>query len=155
MKAPAPLRVALKPSRFLAGGLVIVYGATLILVWTLSLPVLLRAGVISLIASHLAWVLWRHAWRQGAGAIVGVVLRGERRAEIVRRCGTREACSIGEDSFVSGLLTVVRAYPAAAPARPWTVRTILILPDMLDAETYRQLRVLLRMSHVSGDSVTP
>jgi hypothetical protein len=155
MKAPAPLRVALKPSRLLAGTAVVVYGATLILVWALPLPVLPRVSAIGLIASHLVWVLWRYAWRQGARAIVGIVLRGERRAEIARRCGTHETCSIGEDSFVSAVLTVVRAYPAEASTWPWTVRTILVLPDMLDAETYRQLRVLLRMSHVAAGPVTP
>ena len=151
MQAPAPLRIALGRSPLLVAAAVAMHGTTIALVCVLPLPILARASAIGLVALHLVWVLWRHAWHRGAAAIIGMVLHADRTAELERRSGERQVSRIGDHSFVSAPLTVIHAYPRDVRPWPWNNCAILILPDMLDAETYRQLRVLLRLGKSRAD----
>ena len=73
-------------------------------------------------------------------------LDGALRPRRVRVALDGAACIDGREGrlrhpcFVAPWLTVVRWRPAAA----WFDRTVLVLPDMLPAEDFRRLRVLLR-----------
>ena len=51
------------------------------------------------------------------------------------------AGSIRDGSFVAPWLAIVRWRPAGA----WRDRSLLVAPDMLGAEDFRRLRVLLRL----------
>lgn len=63
------------------------------------------------------------------------------RAIRVREAGGREAAGkVVEGSFVAPWLTIVRWRPERARFD----RTLLLVPGMIDAESYRRLRVLLR-----------
>jgi hypothetical protein len=55
--------------------------------------------------------------------------------EVGQACG-----SVREGSFVAPWLAVVRWRPAGA----WRDRSLLVAPDMLGADEFRRLRVLLR-----------
>ncbi len=65
---------------------------------------------------------------------------------VTRRDGTQIAdVAVAADSVVTPYLTVVRFYRknAAVLSRVFSLQ-VIILPDSLDAESYRQLRVWLR-----------
>jgi len=51
-----------------------------------------------------------------------------------------------DGSFVAPWLTALRWRPEGA----WLDRTLLVLPDMLGAEDFRRLRVLLRLGKPQG-----
>lgn len=128
------------PSRGVAAALALAAGATLGLMAFVPMGSFSRAalavGVIAASADAIRVV----ALRRGA--------RGVRAFRVDRRgavrvcdgvCREREGV-LRDGSFVAPWLTLVRWRPAGARFD----RTFLLVPGMLDAETFRRLRVLLR-----------
>jgi hypothetical protein len=77
--------------------------------------------------------------RGGAGA-TRIVLRMPRDIEVESGTGAWRAGSIADGCFVAPWLTIVRWRPAGARFD----RTIVVLPDMIGADEFRRLRVMLR-----------
>jgi hypothetical protein len=98
-------------------------------------------GSVALRAACIAWCV----------AIACHALRGQRQAHSVR---VHAAAIVVDDvagevvngSFVAPWLTVVRWRPAGARL----ARSLLVLPDMLDAGRFRRLRVILRWAPPEG-----
>jgi hypothetical protein len=80
------------------------------------------------------------ALRQGPRAVRQFELRGDLTLVIVTGDGTACAGRVHRDSYVGARLTTL----VWRPFGRWRSRTILILPDMLPAQDFRRLRVLLR-----------
>ncbi|WP_171160876.1 protein YgfX [Usitatibacter palustris] len=118
-------------ARHLVQGAVI---ATLVIVGVTPLPVIAAVGILlwMLVASRRALAVHFAArfvmldrsrtilWRDGAGRSHSGVVR--------------------DGSFVAPWLTIIRWRPEGA----WFDRTILVMPDMIEAEAFRHLRVMLR-----------
>jgi len=121
--------VTLRRSRLAEGFVATGALATLVLTWATPLAFELQVPAI-------AWV--------GAAALLA--LRRLRAAAWLRveRSGEVQVDGIGgelrDGSFVAPWLTVVRWRPRGA----WLDRTLLLAPDMLDADDFRRLRVLLK-----------
>ena len=77
---------------------------------------------------------------KGPRAVREIVLRREAAIEVEYADGGKGEGRLQPGSFVAPWLTVVRWRPAKA----WRDRTVLVLPDMLDRERFRGLRVALR-----------
>ena len=77
--------------------------------------------------------------RGGAGAM-RMVLRRPRAIEVMNGAGRWRAGTIADGCFVAPWLTVVRWRPSGA----WIDRTIVVLPDMMDPDEFRRLRIHLR-----------
>jgi len=128
-KYSGALEVALLRSRRLAGFVAVSAGATVALVAAMPLP---AAAAILVATSALCLGLHalHHALRSrrlyvdhsGAVSVDGV------------------AGALRPGSFVAPWLTVVRWRPAGS----WVDRTVPVLPDMLPADDFRELRVLLK-----------
>jgi len=126
-------RVALRRSRIGAAFVLAAGGATLIL--SAAIPLGWTAKLLAV-----SWVgaMWLDAYRVVRRGRA-IVVRGER---IDVRDGNRDwrsGCVRG-GSFVASWLTIIRWRPERARLD----RTIVILPDMLEPERFRELRVLLR-----------
>lgn len=102
-------------------------------------------------ATPLAWELQLPA----IGWIGAAALRALRRLRAVARLRVEQSGEVQVDgvsgelrdgSFVAPWLTVVRWRPRGA----WLERTLLLVPDMLDADDFRRLRVLLRLGNEKG-----
>jgi len=134
-------RVALAPSRIAAFCVLVAGGVTLALVAVLPLP----AGAA---ACAILWVgaVWLDAYRRvacvGPRSVREVLLHRDRRIEIVDAKQGARAGRLRDGCFVAPWLTIVRWRPDGARID----RTVLVLPDMLDAERFRRLRVLLKWS---------
>ncbi len=63
-----------------------------------------------------------------------------KRCELVMRNGRAIECAVLGISYVSAYLTVL----ILRPVRHWTLRSIVIVPDSVDAEEFRRLRIMLR-----------
>lgn len=140
VRLPPQLRIVLGPSRIAAGCVVAVGAATGVLVALLPVPWWAFAAALAGIGVW-SWDRLRLiAWRRHAGSAVELALTGDRLIVIRTRNGRLRAGFVREATYVSPSLTAIVWQPDGA----WRSQSVLILPDMLSAEDFRQLRVMLR-----------
>lgn len=126
-------------SIYLAIALVAMHGAAMAALLSLALPFWAQVVlVISLLASLLHH-LWRNAWLSAPSSNVSLMMDGDR-IVLTSRSGEQVAGKVLPDSLITPLLTVLNVLPQDAHL----VRGVIILPDSLDAESFRQLRVRLK-----------
>jgi hypothetical protein len=114
--------------------------ATCIIVTTL--PFASVQIVLALVAIG-AWAVDRIsvvALRRGPRAVRGFELRGDLTLTVLTGDGMACAGRVHRDSYVGARLSTI----VWRPYGRWRSRAILLLPDMLPADDFRRLRVLLR-----------
>lgn len=134
------IEACLAPSRWAAVLVGLACCATLTLIALTPVGALARAALAegTLLASLDA--LRVVAFRRGLRGVRFVLIDRSKAIEVVDATGRRRAGALRDGSFVAPWLTIVRWRPEGARFD----RTILVLPDMLDAESFRRMRVLLR-----------
>lgn len=135
--------IKLHSSRRLTALLAAAHGAALA---ALLFVLPLRAGLAlaAALVVSLIYYLLRDAWRRLPGSCIGLVLEDEG-VVLHRRDGVQVSCVIGPGSLVTPALTVLHALPQGARL----ARSVVILPDSLDAESFRKLRVWLKWGNHS------
>ncbi len=145
MKATPALRISLGPSRSASVLICVACLATAALVAWLPGAAALRGAVVIGIGAY-AIVTMRHsAMRSASRAIIGVELDADRAVRLTERTGRRIEGVVQPDSYVGALLTTL----VVRPDGKRRLRTVAILPDMLPADDFRRLRLLLRLGHGS------
>jgi toxin CptA len=155
--SPVPLlTVRLKPSIRLAIILGMAHFTAIGLLWPLTLPVLVRlAGSVILLASLILY-LRHHVMLRSPRSVLGFELSDDMACLLETKEG-KIACTILGSTFVAPYLTVLELKPVESPAgnrrtgvagwwrkhRKYSARSVVILSDAIDAEAFRQLRVLL------------
>ena len=129
----------LQPSRYLAAILVAAHGITLAALFPLGLPIWSKVALASLILLSLMYHLRRDAWLSAPSSGIALKLEDDR-VILTTRGGEQLAGQILRDSLVTPLLTILNVLPQGARL----ARSVIILPDSLDAESFRQLRVCLK-----------
>ncbi|MDE2366564.1 MAG: hypothetical protein KGM95_06475 [Betaproteobacteria bacterium] len=144
------LIIRLKPSRRLAVALGLAHFIAIGLLWPLPLPVMIKLAGSMLLAASLTFYLRYYAWLVSPGSVTGLELGLETSGGMIclleTRCGKRTACTLLGSSFVAPYLTVLELKPLER-SKSWrrpSVRSVVILPDGVDADEFRRLRVLLR-----------
>ncbi|HET7062305.1 MAG TPA: protein YgfX [Nitrosospira sp.] len=141
------LVIRFKPSRRLALALTLAHFTAIVLLWPLALPVAVKLGASMLLGASLAFYLRCYAWLVSPGSIIGVELSGDMTCMLETRQGKQTPCTLLGSSFVAPYLTVLELKPLE-PLPLWqrvfASPGIVILPDGIDPEQFRQLRVLLR-----------
>lgn len=134
----APLLVTLKPSRSLTAILIVAHGASGFALLMLPLPIWLKsAGVVFILIA--AWHYVRHyALLNTRTAVRALRLMSDAKLEILRT--DWQSTRPSAEQFVHPYLTIIRC---CVDNRRWPI-AIVILPDMLDAENFRALRVRLK-----------
>ena len=115
--------------------------ATLSLLLALPLPAIPRAFVAMWICACALDAYRAVALRVGGRGVREVVLRVPD-IEVTDGDGRLHEGVVRDGSFVSPWLTIVRWRPHGS----WRDRTLVILPDMLEAEPFRAFRVQLKMN---------
>jgi toxin CptA len=134
--------IALGRSRGAQGIITALAAATLaVVLWTPMYP-WAKAMLALAVAAHAATALRRHAWLEGPRAVRCLRVDVTGAARVAGADGVERTGRILDGSFVAPWLTIVRWLPEGARF----ARTVLILPDMVDAGDFRRLRVLLRWS---------
>lgn len=134
------LKISLKPSRRLAATLVVVHLAAAAAIFAVEIRIVLKVAVALMIAASCAAYLYGPVLLRNAEAIVELEIgEGAALSFQTRRGEWREGALLGS-SFVAPYLTVLNI---AVPER-WLARHVVILPDGIDAEEFRRLRVWLR-----------
>ncbi|BCT68362.1 protein YgfX [Nitrosospira sp. NRS527] len=160
MPSPLPplLVVRLKPSRRLAAMLSVAHFAAIGLLWPLILPVSAKLAGSAMLVVSLVFYLRRHALLRSPDSVMNIGLSEEMICTLETRRGDRIVCTLLGSSFVAPYLTLLELKPlkrqepakstppSSCPRRQrrFFARSIVILPDGIDAEQFRQLRVLLR-----------
>ena len=138
----AQVEVALRPSRVATMSLAVMSAATLAVIAMTPGPAALRFFVATCVAGMALEAVHTIGLRRGRRGVRAILLRRSREIEVEMASGAWQAGVVLDGSFVASWLTIVRWRPDGARFG----RHILILPDMLPAEGFRTLRVLLRWS---------
>lgn len=142
------LVVHLQPSRYLAVILGIAHVTTAGLLWPLALPVAVKLTGTIVFAISLAFYLRHYALLRSPRAVIAFELSGEMVCTLKTRRGERITCALLGSSFVAPYLTVLNLQPEGR----FFTRSVVILADSIDAEEFRQLRVLLRWKYQEESS---
>ena len=143
------LRLEVQPSRLLLRAQFLVHGlALMVLAYPLGVPLWLRVGLFVLLGIS----LFSLSRNETFSRVHHLLLDAEDRWFRLGADGEREALRLRGDSWLGSGMAVLR-FARAQGGRPLNV---VILPDNLDAETFRRLRVRLRQASAeSGVSSLP
>lgn len=93
-----------------------------------------------LLLLSLFYFLRRDAWLALPSSCIGLAQEDDGNIVLLRRDASRVPCRILRDSVVTPFLTVLNVLPEGA----WLARGVVILPDRMETESFRRLRVWLR-----------
>lgn len=131
-------RFELQPSRYLAVMLGVAHAACLAMLPLLALPLWAGLLLAVLLLSSLCYHVWRDAWLHAPDSCLALVMK-ESDVVLLLRDGRRQHGRVVH-GMVTPLLTVLSILPQDARMP----RSLVVLPDGMSAEAYRQLRVWLR-----------
>ena len=149
------LRINLSRSRILAVALTAVHAIALGAVLPLDLDLALRAALGAALAASLAHSLCRHAFLLTPNAVVALEVKDGETCRAQRRNGEAHDAQILGTTYVTPWLTVLNLRPEGRRL----ARHVLVVPDNIERDLFRQLRVVLRWQRrhdraVSGDEGT-
>lgn len=132
----APLRFELRRSRRLAWYLLAVHAGALALIPLLPLDLATAVALAGLVILALVRSCATRVLMHGDRSVVGVVWMRDGEWRLIERGGQTRVCRLRPDSYVHPQLTVLNFSGARRCS-------IVLLPDSLDRETFRRLRVRL------------
>lgn len=135
------LTIQLRPSKQLAIILIAAHScAAVLLFWTLSVSFSIQLiGLLFLIVS-LYFYLKHDALLSFAHSAVSLSFSDKVDCTLETVSGQTVECSVLGSTFVSPYLTVL----ILQSKQWWSMRSVVILPDVIDNEEFRRLRVILR-----------
>ena len=126
------------PSRRLAATLVLAYSVAMLALLPLGLPTWALITLYLLLLFSL-WLHWRQvAYLSSPSSVVKLKLEGEV-LELTLRNNQQRTEQLLPSSFVSPFLTILNLRRDS-----YLPRSVIILPDSMDREAFRQLRVGLK-----------
>jgi hypothetical protein len=140
MRLPPSVHVFLGPSRILGAGIGVAALATVGLLLVLPLPVLLQAAPCAGVVVWSLAALRVVALRRGGSAVTELRVAPDLTMVVRLGDGRLVAGHVRSATYVGEWLTSVVWRPDGAY---WS-RTVLVVPDMLGADDFRRLRVMLR-----------
>lgn len=144
------LRVDLRPSYQLALIQVTAHAASGVVTILLHVPLAAKLAISFLIGVSLVHALSHHAFRRGSSALVAIELRENGTIAVQTRDGTWRDVHMLGTSYVTPLLTVLNM---KLDGFRFT-RHLVVMPDMIEADDYRQLRVRLRWKKKPAEGAT-
>jgi toxin CptA len=131
--------IEFRSSWYLAALLIAVHLSAIFALVPLVLPVWSRMALVLVLALNFLYLLRRDILLDLPTSCIGLSLEKEG-VEILTRNGARLPCKVLNSSLVTPAITVVKILPQGARL----ARSAVILPDSLDAEAFRQLRIWLK-----------
>ena len=149
-KSAPPLKLDLRPSRWLASLILFAHGGALVVLVPLALPIWVLAPLVGLITGSLIYTLKTHAMLRGPLTIRRVVWDSDNDWSLHAASGEQLAVRLLPGSYVHPLLVILN-FELEAPPRGNSSRhlfstqrrSIVLAKDSADATTLRQLRARL------------
>ena len=129
----------LHPSTYLAAILITAHGVALAALLSLALPLWAQVALTMLLLTSLLFYLRRDAWLSAPSSAIALLLEGDS-VVLTTRSGDLWPGQLLRDSLATPWLTILNVLPQGAHF----ARSVIILPDSLDAESFRQLQVWLK-----------
>ena len=129
------------PSNYLAICLTAAHAIALIPLYFLACTVWVKVALTVLLLIGLWFLLQRYAWLSAPVSSVMLVLESDN-IVLTMRNGEQLRARVLSNSLVTPLLTVLNVLPHDT----YFSRSIIIMPDSMDADAFRQLRVCLKWS---------
>jgi hypothetical protein len=146
MRMPPSVHVVLSPSRIAGTGIGLLAAASVALTIALPLHPLAQIALTTAIVAWAGWSFHVDALHRGRFAVTEVRLAPDLILVACMGDGRLAAGHVRASTYVGAWVTTIVWRPDG-----WLFsRAILILPDMLPAEDFRRLRVMLRYAR-SGD----
>jgi toxin CptA len=142
------LRISLKPSRYLAALVGAAHAAAAALVLPLDLPLAAKVALGAAIVLSAWHSAWGGAMLRGSRSILSIELDRERRISVQSRAGGWQEATLLGTTYVSPALTILNVRVRGERL----ARHVVVLPDSMPSEDFRQLRVLLRWSRKPADA---
>lgn len=139
-KSIVPLRLELHRSWWLAALLLLMHSGALLIVVLVPLPLWAKGLLGTIVIASATTSLNTHALRRGKHAMVCVIWDGTQQWTLRTAAGEEFTARLLPGSYVAASLVILNF---ALKGR-WRRRSVVILPDALDANSFRQLRVYLR-----------
>lgn len=143
------LLIRLHPSRRLALLFGVAHCVAVGTFWQLAIPFTVKSIITLMLMGSLYYYLRQYAWLASPGAIVSLRLTENSNCRAWMQSNNYIDCSIEGDTFVAPYMTVLCLKDCHIAGRR---RTIVVLPDAIDPEVFRQLRVWLRWKWVDKRS---
>ena len=134
------LNIRLKPSGYLTLLLSAAHTIAICLVLALPLPIGLKLVTTLVFCVSLVFYLKRNARLAAPNSIVALEIMEDCACAIETRSGKRLDCILLPTSYVSASLTILNLKADGE----MLARHVVILPDSINPEDFRKLRVLLR-----------
>ena len=139
-----PLSFRLYPSRSAAAALILIHGLAVAAIAICQFALIARVFLLVLLAFSMARGLRLHALRLGSGAVIALTLRDGGELELEYGDGCRIATQVDPSSTVWHWLMALRL------RQERRYRSLFLLSDMLDEESWRCLAVHLRATKVEN-----
>jgi toxin CptA len=136
----SPLRLKLRPSRRLSVLLFSLHAAALGALWPLTFPLWVRLAIAAALAASLVRALRHGALLRSPDAVVEVDARDDGHLGLVQRDGVCVDAEVLPATAVYGWAVLLRVRVAGERR----ARSIVVLADSVDAESFRRLRIWLR-----------
>ncbi len=134
------MKITLRPSRILTAILVLAHAAAIAMVVLAGLPLWAQSILAAALVVNLVFDVRQTAWLRAPGAVIGFEIAADDRFSIQIRCGEWLECEVLGSTYVTYFLTILNLKAIDSGKHQRAV----ILPDSLDAEDFRKMRVWLR-----------
>lgn len=131
----------LRPSQYLAGVLIAALNAAVVLLLSMSLPWWAKLAAIAALLISAVYYLRHDAYLSMQSSNVRLQMEAGQ-VTITRRNGHSWSGLVLHDSFIMPQMVILNVLPEGA----YFSRSVIILPDSLDKDSFRQLRVLMKWS---------
>ena len=149
MQRPAPVVVAVSPSRIVLAWTLALAIATFVV--TLTLPFAWWIHVVDAVA-FASWARWKLVeLRRGRHAVCSLRIGGDRRISLTRADGRSMHGRLLPSTYVGARLTTLVWRPDGRQL----AHAESLLPDMLSADDFRRLRILLRYGRSEASQRAP
>ncbi len=132
------MQISLKPSARLTVFFIAMYGCVTWSIWSSFAPWWLKILSTSICICSFIFVMRQYVWLSTSSAVVKVMLKPDERWELVRRSGLVEAVALQGDTIIAPFGIILNFKKERSNT------SILICPDSVAGEQFRQLCVQLR-----------
>ena len=134
------MKITLRPSRILTAILVLAHGAAIAMVALAGMPFWLELIAIAALVASLVFDVRQTALLRAPDAVITLEIASDDKLSIQTRRSEWIECEVLGSTYVTSFLTILNLKGIDSGRNTRAV----ILPDSLDAEDFRKLRVWLR-----------
>jgi toxin CptA len=138
--------ISLRASWLLVVILALAHGVAIAIMLFVSIPSWVKLIAAAGLTNHLLVVVRRQALLLTPDSAVAIVIGSDNKLSIQARHGEWREYTVLGDTYVASYLTVMNLEQIDSHA----VKRVAILPDSVDAEDFRKLRVWLRWNEGRG-----